>query len=48
VTRSAMEWHRNPPWMACQSVKPEEQDRATNKSVNPEQQGKKSPPTQPH
>ena len=32
VIRSAMEWHRNPPWMASQSDKQEEQVRRTNQS----------------
>jgi len=33
VARSAMEWHRKTPWMARQSVKPEQQARTTSKSV---------------
>jgi len=41
-----MEWHRNPPWMASQSVKPEDkteqQVRGTNQKNKPDRQTRKS------
>ena len=43
VTRRAMEWLRNPPWMASQKNKPERQARRTSQRVNPEEHP--SPPT---
>ena len=38
VTRSAMEWHRNPPWMASQKNKLERQARRTRKEDKQAQQ----------
>ena len=37
-----MEWHRNPPWMARQSVKSAHQARASSQSVKPEHQARAS------
>jgi len=32
VTRTARDWHRNPPWMACLHVKNKRKDREKNKN----------------